>query len=182
MTPDAASDDRIDDPGGDGLAWLAFRYAAGEFGADDSAAFERRLDADQSAREAVAEAVLLCGVVARAAPSARPRRLAAPLLGLAAATLVVAVGPWLGRPAPRARGVGLAVRTCGVPAGSVALAWSGMRQDDPPPDDLIAWLDDPAAGPNPAATGPDDAPEALPPWLLEAASLPDRDAPDAKGS
>ncbi|MEJ7636701.1 MAG: hypothetical protein WKF75_01625 [Singulisphaera sp.] len=31
MTPDA-SDDRIDDPGGDGLAWLAFRYAAGEPG------------------------------------------------------------------------------------------------------------------------------------------------------
>src|SRR5215210_2724211 len=51
------------DPQSD-LPWLASRYVAGELAGDEAAAFERRLDADQGAREAVAEAVELTGAVA----------------------------------------------------------------------------------------------------------------------
>jgi hypothetical protein len=41
----------------DDLHWLAFRYVCGEMAAGEEDAFERRLAADQLAREAVAEAV-----------------------------------------------------------------------------------------------------------------------------
>src|SRR3982751_6411866 len=64
--------DRIDDHGHErDLAWLAFRYVAGDLGEAQAAVFERRLGDDQAAREAVAEAVLLAGAVARAGAEAR---------------------------------------------------------------------------------------------------------------
>ena len=52
------------------LPWLAFRYVAGELAGDEAAAFERRLDTDQGAREAVAEVVELSGAVALAVGAA----------------------------------------------------------------------------------------------------------------
>ena len=51
------------------LSWLAFRYVAGEMDRDEAEAFESRLDQDQSAREAVAEAVALAGAIARLEPA-----------------------------------------------------------------------------------------------------------------
>ena len=41
------------------LFWLAFRYCMGEMSPDEALDFEERLDFDQEAREAVAEAVEL---------------------------------------------------------------------------------------------------------------------------
>jgi len=172
------------DAGADELAWLAFLYAAGELDGAAAADFERRLDADQSAREAVAEAVLLVAAAATAGAPAvaarrRSRAAVAATLTLAAAAglaaLFAATG-WLASP-KNPRGVP------GAAAESVALAWSGLRDDQdgvaPPRDDLVAWLDEaPDAVPS-EPTGDDDAP---PPWLLEAARLRETPAPDGRGS
>jgi hypothetical protein len=157
----------------DDLAWRAFRYVAGELDAEASAAFERRLDADQSAREAVAEAVLMAGAVARAsAANRRQRRRRVALAALAVSCLVLTGAPRLLAPSGP---VGDA--PAAGPGAAVALAWSGLRQEgeagngpDAPRDDLIAWLAE-----TPAAAEPAEAVDPLPPWLLEAAALP---APD----
>jgi hypothetical protein len=47
----------------DELYWAAFRYTADEMSADESAEFEKRLEAEQPAREAVARVVELSQVV-----------------------------------------------------------------------------------------------------------------------
>lgn len=52
------------------LFWLAFRYVEGELAPKDAAQFELRLDDDQSAREAVAEAAKLALAVCLSANSA----------------------------------------------------------------------------------------------------------------
>ena len=169
MTP------RLDDatqPEHDDLAWLAFRYVAGELDADAESAFEARLDHDQAAREAVAGAVGLVGAVARASASIHvrflsPRRAALAVL-TTAAVLAVAVG--LGLLPSRSRPGDAAVS----PSAALALTWSGLWQrgeaDDPASgrhDALIAWLDEPA---DPAPDPSDDA-EGPPAWLFEAAAL-----------
>src|SRR5262245_16159830 len=59
------------DDAGDELAWLAFRFIAGEMTADETTAFELRLADDQAAREAVAAAVELFHAVC-AAEAAEP--------------------------------------------------------------------------------------------------------------
>lgn len=46
------------------LSWLAFQYVNEELSPLEAEAFEERLACDQAAREAVAEAVLLCQAVA----------------------------------------------------------------------------------------------------------------------
>ena len=48
----------------DDLDWLAFRYVAAELSAADRIQFERRLDEDAAAREAVARAVALTQAIA----------------------------------------------------------------------------------------------------------------------
>ncbi|MGC3969424.1 MAG: hypothetical protein QM775_19315 [Pirellulales bacterium] len=50
----------------DDLTWSAYQYAAGELDAAAAAAFEERLAVDQSAREALAEAVSLSEAVCAA--------------------------------------------------------------------------------------------------------------------
>lgn len=55
----------------DELAWLAFQYVAGELSVADADLFEERLADDQTAREAVAEAVALFHTVC-AAEAAQP--------------------------------------------------------------------------------------------------------------
>src|SRR5262245_42977042 len=55
---------------GTDLSWPAFRYVAGEMACDEVEAFERRLDEDQGAREAVAQAVELAGAIAALPPDA----------------------------------------------------------------------------------------------------------------
>ena len=62
---------------GQELAWLAFRYVSDELSVEETAAFEERLASDQAAREAVAEAVLLCEAVSAGesvAPASVERR------------------------------------------------------------------------------------------------------------
>jgi hypothetical protein len=168
----------------DDLAWLAFQYVAGDLDPDESAAFEHRLDREQPAREAVAEAVALVAGVVHAAPPAlrstprlRSRVQRAVVVALASAaclTLAVALGLVEFRP----RGNAPDTRSSTPGGGSaLALTWSGLRQDaaeTPRLDDPTAAIDDPEADMmTPVVTTADasDLVEGLPAWLIEAASL-----------
>jgi anti-sigma-K factor RskA len=167
----------------DDLAWLAFRYVAGELNPDESAAFEHRLDRDQPAREAVAEAVALMAGVVHAAPALRSTplwrsrlRRAAVVVLASAACLALAVAPRLVK--FRSRGDVTDVRTPAPATGSaVALAWSGLQQEAAEtlrPDDSTAALDDLDADTlTPIETTADagDLVEGVPNWLVEAVSL-----------
>lgn len=176
MTPQPQAPD-------DDLAWLAFRYVAGELDPDELADFEDRLDRDQPAREAVAEAVALAAGVVRAAPALRStpglrpraRRAAAVVLAAAACLALASVPRWVQfRPHDNAPGA----RTAATGTGpAVALAWSGLREEAaeaPRPDDSTAPLDDlEADAVTPIETTADagDLVEGLPVWLIDAVSL-----------
>ncbi len=54
------------------LDWLAFQYVNDELSAEEAEQFEARLSEDQAAREAVAEAVLLCQAVSAGAKEVIP--------------------------------------------------------------------------------------------------------------
>ena len=183
MTPQPQAPD-------DDLAWLAFRYIAGDLDPDESAAFEHRLDHDQPAREAVAEAVALRAGVVRAAPAfrstpgSRSRVRRAAVVALAsAACLALALAPRLVDFRPRGHAPGVrtpapGARTPAPGAGSaVALTWSGLRQEAaeaPSQEDPTAALDDPeadAVAPIETTANAGDLVEGLPAWLIEAASL-----------
>ncbi len=168
----------------DDLAWLAFRYVAGDLDLDESAAFEHRLDRDQPAREAVAGAVALMVGVVRAAPALRSKRLwrsrarrAVTVALASAACLALAVAPRLVE-FRRPHGNAPDVRTPAPGAGSaIALAWSGLQQEaalTPRPDDSAAALDDlepDTVTPIETTADAGDRVEGLPGWLIEAASL-----------
>ncbi len=152
----------------DDLRWTAFLYVAGEMSADQEVAFERALDDDQAAREAVAGAVELAGAVAIVEggrmSALRPRRraLARSAILSAAACLAVAVAPsfWSTRTGP-------------PDASAVARAWSGIRGDGA--SAVEPEWSTPAEEP-PEAAEPDRAP---PSWLLTATSAPrDADTPE----
>ena len=91
------------------LFWLAFRYVSGELTPAEADAFERRLDHDQQAREAVAEAVGLASCVA-SLPAETPQVLSlhrgrsfrslVVLAAAVAACVLVAVGLHLRSPGP----------------------------------------------------------------------------------
>lgn len=164
----------------DDLAWLAFRYVVGELDSEESAAFEDRLDRDQSAREAVAGAVALVEGVVHATParrsSPRVRRVAMAALA-AAACLALAVAPRLFPLRPHRPATDVHTPAAGAGA-AVALAWSGVLEQDaaeaPRPDDPSAALDDPEAvevAPIETMADAGDRVEGLPGWLIEAASL-----------
>jgi hypothetical protein len=179
------------------LSWLALRYVAGEMGHDEAEAFECRLDHDQSAREAVAEAVLLAGAIARLEPAPAPvlpirrRVYVATLAGIvgvaAAACLAWLMVGWQGRgpvtPTPvtaNQDGAGVGANT---PTESVLLAWSKLRlegaaDEGQPRNDLLVWNDEAPVPPDVESTAADE-PEntsdpGLPAWLLDAASLAGR--------
>jgi len=133
------------------LDWLAFRYVAAELSPAESREFERRLEQDQEAREAVGRVVeVTCAVrsldwdvTPLVTPAQRLRpwyhrrglRLAAGLaLGLAFALLIW--GPPRGEQAGRQDG-----RPSGtVPPAELALVWSHARTE------LTAGPDDETAG------------------------------------
>ena len=178
MTPQSQAPD-------DDLAWLAFLYVAGDLDPDESAAFEHRLDGDQPAREAVAEAVALRAGVVHAAPAfrstpgsrSRVRRAAAVALA-AAACLALALAPRLVDFRPHGDSPDARTPAPGSGAGSaVALTWSGLRQEAaeaPSQDDQTAALDDPEADtvmPIETTADAGGLVEGLPSWLIEAASL-----------
>lgn len=56
------------------LDWLAFQYVSEELSAKDAAHFEDRLAVDQSAREAVAEAMLLVQAISAGSRVSEPAR------------------------------------------------------------------------------------------------------------
>jgi anti-sigma-K factor RskA len=162
------------------LSWLALQYVCGELPAAEAAAFEQRLDHDQVAREAVAEAVALAGAVAQVAPDSvnlRPvptRRVPFGLPRVAlgvAASLLVALGLralWIEGGTDESRR--------GLPLdASLAVAWSGVHEGDEEADGLLQWLDTSSAVPDALQVAVLDASEAvdadIPSWLLDAASL-----------
>ncbi len=164
------------DPRSD-LHWLALSYVSETLSVEESDAFERRLDRDQEAREAVARVVELVAAVASLSPDERAvgrarrrppalRRLA--YWGAAAACLALAAGLWwtVLRIPPRQSA-----------DAALALTWSGIRQagEQETGDELISWLEEPAAASETdllaVAEAAPSADGGLPPWLLEAASL-----------
>jgi hypothetical protein len=187
------------------LLWLAVRYLTGELGRDDVEAFERRLDQEQAAREALAQAVELAGAIATlpAAAAAAPGAAAAPVvsfplggrnsiiavfaLAAAAAILWLLVLP-RGPVAPPEDGRGKAVDHAhalaragrAMDSAAVALAWSTLREacdvEGQDPDLRLASNDElPHAGLGESDLEPanldEAAEEALPLWLLDAATL-----------
>ncbi|MGE3821931.1 MAG: hypothetical protein AB7I30_21165 [Isosphaeraceae bacterium] len=176
MTPDL-------DPDRD-LVWLAFQYAVEELGPEDADAFERRLDVDQSAREALAEAVGLTQalLVSKAevfsssvVPFKRHGRTTRRLATLAAAACILAVVTFglgrLDRDDPRPE----------PSPSSVGLAWSGLRVASEPftaerTDESLDWLDEFTTE---GDVGSDFEEEDGPPgWLLEAVALRETAEPD----
>jgi hypothetical protein len=168
------------------ILWLAFCYAAGEMAPGDAEEFERRLDLDQQAREALARAVELAGAVA-ALPSTSVstlslsrRRPVRTILGVAALAAAACLA-WL-FVAPR--GVEReAVAPRVAPTATVTLAWSSLRQEHEVDRDettaLLAANDDVPA----LSDSDDNADTGLPLWLLDAATLggrPDHTAAPAK--
>jgi len=185
------------------LLLLAVRYVSNELTESEVSLFEERLAFDQSAREAVAEAVELAFVVARLGPneapggSVRSRRWA--LSRLAPLALAASVLFALGlvfisyfsarRSGNHQNGPGSAytlTKQIAQPGAEVALAWSHLSHDteiDLPPhheSDSVAWLDElngsspiEQVASNLLELDLEGQEESLPAWLLEAASLGD---------
>jgi hypothetical protein len=156
------------------LQTLAWRYALGELEGAESASFEGRLETDQSAREALADVVILMSAIRQAPqaarslpatglPAGRRSRIAAVLACSAACLLfVVLVGlPDGSRP--------VAHRNA-VDASAIVGTWSDLA------DDELAFLDGDGDFLN------DDGSSDVPDWMV-AAVLEDFDAaPLEKGT
>ncbi|MBX6311987.1 MAG: transposase [Isosphaeraceae bacterium] len=174
------------------LPWLAFRYVCGELDDRESAAFEARLDHDQAAREAVAEAVELIGAVVSA-----PRGLAGtvPVLSrrqrwgrVLAASVLAAAACWGGLAVSRLFRSNTPTVADSLPSsrsdGEVALTWSGLRRagEHEERDAFLSWIEEGSAAleSEPAAAADlvaEDQP--LPSWLLEVATLQEASLSDA---
>ncbi len=176
-------------PGAD-LAWEAFRYVADAMSPLEVAAFEHRLLADQSAREAVAAAVDQLGAVAivsrelaATSPAAVPflarvgRRGRAGLVALVAAASVLLAAWW-----------GSTARRGPDPmdlSADLARAWADLRQGSTAPEGTLPFLPDfGGVGSDPAladAAVPEivevPADQPLPSWMM-AAVAPDPNLED----
>lgn len=161
------------------LDWVAFQYVTGELGVEQTEEFERRLDGDQAAREAVARVVEL-KLAVRSLPPMKPSANRPPnpdpslrrhsrwywAAGIAACLLFSAGLPW-------------AVSRFRVdrPKTPIALVWSGLRQtaeNATAPSDEVRSIRDNPAGPDLASDSANDGPVSeapVPEWLLEAVSL-----------
>jgi hypothetical protein len=165
------------------LDWLAFRYVAAELSPGESREFERRLEQDQQAREAVGRIVeVTCAVrsldwdaAPRVAPVRRLRpwyhrravQLAAGLaLGVAFALLIW--GPPRGEPAGQQHGS----LAGAVPPAELALVWSHARTEltEQPDDDRAGWQWPAPANREPDALMPTDDEAVLdaPEWMVSA--------------
>ena len=116
------------------LHTLALRYALGELAGAEALTFESRLEADQSAREALADAVILCSAVRQLPaptrsttpvhqPVARRSRIAV-MITCAAACLMIAV---LIRPP---QGDRLIAHRNGAEATAIVETWSDLGNDE----------------------------------------------------
>jgi len=176
-------------PGAD-LAWEAFRYVADAMSPLEVAAFEHRLLADQSAREAVAAAVdqfaaltIVSRELAASLPAAIPfaargwRRGRAGLVALVSAACVLLAAWW-----------GSTARRGPDPmdlSADLARAWADLRQGTTAPEGTLPFLPDfGGVGTDPAladAGVPEivevPANQPLPSWMM-AAVAPDPNLED----
>lgn len=117
------------------LAWCAFQYVAGELGHEETAAFEQRLSEDQTAREAVAQAVELSeslaqayrhplSVVANHRSSSWLRQLTWMSIGAAACLLAMITWSQTGRPASVATAF-----PAGEDTSALALVWAHASEE-----------------------------------------------------
>ncbi|GIW80860.1 MAG: hypothetical protein KatS3mg105_2667 [Gemmatales bacterium] len=127
------------------LQWLASLYVLGEMHADEQARFEELLAVDQTAREAVAEAVALFEAVRLARPQRRPPA-ASPKIGRAsyrlvalAASLLLVIGviwkAWSPKSTAPGPLNGSASTTQLEDEAAVAQAWAQLRQSQENPND-----------------------------------------------
>jgi len=155
------------------LDWQAFRYVAGEMSSDEAAVFERRLADDQSAREAVADAVELAQALATLGPEAREdtrpvpkarlgsgkrtwRRRAVWTVAGTAACVALIVTSWLYRGGETAQSTDLSLE-------QLALLWSQIGEELDPRE-LDEWAED-------FSDDPTDQDADVPPsWMLAAVS------------
>lgn len=169
------------------LDWQAFLYLSGEMSPAEIAAFERLLETDQTAREAVAAAVHLVGTVAgtpipETVPVAALPRISSRkrgLIALAASAAVVLVALSVIGPGGRqSRDDNLAATTRpvhlpdlnAVPISEMLALWNQADRSD------HRWPDDEDSDDeSPSFTGDEEAEElTVPGWLLAAvASEPD---------
>lgn len=176
------------DPNRD-LDWLAFRYISGEMTAEEADAFECRLADDQGAREAVAQAVALTAAVSLAAPSTREvlplrrRRLVSTWVIVAASAACLALLAWPLFRSDAQRRLTPAVAESDARSPEIALTWSDLRQSGEAgasaSADGLAFLDEDAAETDTIASNDINVvDDAVPHWLLEAASLRESTRPD----
>ena len=157
----------------DELLWSAFRYVSGEMDADEQAAFESKLADDQSAREAVADAVALGVAAAHTRPVAAKSAAAHPRLrewlavGVAAGLLGALFA--LGRPAQNDRGT--SSEPFSLATAELAETWAQTRSavtDDSTPLGGDT-LDEAAFDEFPSfALGGDEQQLTTPDWMLAA--------------
>lgn len=110
------------------LDWLAFQYVSEELSAEEAAHFEDRLAVDQSAREAVAEAMLLRQAISAGARIAEPARASRSwyehagwaAVGAAACLAVIVMLRPSSRPAPIAQ----RPQPASLTSAELALAWA----------------------------------------------------------
>jgi hypothetical protein len=124
----------VERDGASELPWLAFRYVSGEMAGDEAAAFEDRLDQDQEAREAVAQAVELVGAVAALRPGEGEQTLSLWERGLAAAppSATASARPGEGRRAARRHHLATFAATVTM-AAAACLAWLAFNMSGPAP-------------------------------------------------
>ncbi len=125
------------------LFWLAFRYVEGELAPEDAAQFELRLENEQAAREAVAEAAKLGLAVCLSANSADNRRMAESAMGMSPlpsagtsylrpAELSPASRDWSSSRLWSSRAVWLALGTAACVALALTTYWLERRSDSLP--------------------------------------------------
>ncbi|MEX2173813.1 MAG: hypothetical protein WD872_05585 [Pirellulaceae bacterium] len=129
------------------LDWLAFCYAADELSPTEAAAFEHLLGTDQSAREALAQAVELTQAIAvgkvwepvTVAPTAGARwsrRISWMALGSAASLLVALLWSGVG---PRMQAWPAGEAEAVSQKGELAAAWSETRQQMAVASEEVHW-------------------------------------------
>jgi hypothetical protein len=158
------------------LDWLAFQYVANEMSATERSAFEERLDLDQAAREAVAQAMELSLAVEVAyredavVVAARDRLLGQGSrgwwsVGVAACVLFALVAL-----SQLTRNAGERLAISPTPGDQLAIAWSETRVALPTSANLSAADENLLEDDLLALRGEDDDLLALPTWLVAAVS------------
>ena len=167
----------------DDLEWLAFRYVAAELSPGESREFERRLEQDQEAREAVGRLVEVTCVVRALDWDAAPlvttlqrrgswyHRRGVPLAAGLALGLAFAVSVFWPRPGDQA-GRQNDRPASAVPPAELALVWSHARAvlTEQPEDETAGWqwLAPANREPDSPLSADDEAALDAPEWMVSA--------------